>query len=263
MGLRDHTHVRDHEGRAAHRQLNFSGPHIDAKYVEQVTDYVIQNPTVVINPHTTPAYVDEPPSNIIPPWSSTILKDTRIKQAQGLILLEMRESTNPGDIILEPGWDLYGNIVGKTPAPASNGDLPYPKNTPLWRSPQDSIGLIEFDPSVFLKQPAFLKGNVSFEIKVNLWFAPEHTHCFIHNKHDFLEIHAQVSGHGRMQKFKAQDYGTLYEDLHMGTGYTTSVPFCSIQAGPQFIYPWHQYYADTDCVWLAIEYHPAGTHHRS
>ena len=23
-----------------------------------------------------------------------------------------------------------------------------------------------------------------------------------------------------------------------------------------FSYPWHRYYADTDCIWMAIELHP-------
>lgn len=250
-------HVKEHEGRVEHnktKQLSFSGLHIDAKFVEHVTDYAIQRPTVVINPHISPVSIDEPPGNVIPPWSSTILKDTRVKQARALVLLEVKETTNLGNMLLEPGWDLYGNISGNTPPPA--GEVPYPKNTPLWRSPQDTAGLIEFDPSTFLGQPTFLKGNIPFQIKVNLWFAPAHTNCFIHNKHDFIEIHTQVSGQGSMQKFKAQDYATLYEDLRMSPGYTTPVPFCSVQAGPRFIYPWHQYYAETDCIWLAIEYHP-------
>jgi len=95
-------------------------------------------------------------------------------------------------------------------------------------------------------------------IKVNLWFAPSQTNCFIHNKHDFIEIHSQIYGHGRMQKFKAQDYAKLYEDILMSPGYTTPLPFCRIEDNSKFVYPWHQYYADTDCVWLAIEYHPAG-----
>ncbi len=59
-----------------------------------------------------------------------------------------------------------------------------------------------------------------------------------------------------MQKFKAQDYGTLYEDMLMSPGFTTVVPFCQVEDNNQYIYPWHQYYADTDCIWMAIEYHP-------
>jgi hypothetical protein len=59
-----------------------------------------------------------------------------------------------------------------------------------------------------------------------------------------------------MQKFQTQNAATLYEDVRMSAGYTTPVPFCSIQDADRFLYPWHQYYADTDCIWLALEYHP-------
>jgi hypothetical protein len=64
-----------------------------------------------------------------------------------------------------------------------------------------------------------------------------------------------VHGLGRIQKFTAQDHGTLYEDLRMSPGYTTPDPFCDIAPDGSYRYPWHQYYADTDCVWLAVEYH--------
>ncbi|HEY4036967.1 MAG TPA: hypothetical protein VGL94_23665 [Ktedonobacteraceae bacterium] len=236
------------------KQLNFAGPHIDAKCIEQARDYPIQGRAIVVNPHTSNAYIGETPKKSIPPLSSTILKDTRIEQAASLILLQVKEEANIGNIILEPGWDLYGNLVKKMPG--KDKSLPYPQNTPLWRSPQDDAGIITFDPSVILDQATAPQGQKTFQVKVNLWFAPSKTNCFIHNQHDFIEIHSQVYGSGRMQKFRAQDNNTLYEDLLMSQGYTTPVPFCSVGPNTTFIYPWHQYYADTDCIWLAIEYHP-------
>jgi hypothetical protein len=41
----------------------------------------------------------------------------------------------------------------------------------------------------------------------------------------------------------------------MGPGYTTPDPFCGTAPDGTFDYPWHQYRAESDCVWLAIEYH--------
>ena len=242
------------------KPLCFSGPHIAAKCVEDVKDYPIEGRTIVINPHISDAYGGRAPRTVIPSFSSTILQDTSIEQAALFILLEVREPANMGNIILEPGWDLYGKLIAPTPGRSASADIPYPPNTPLWRSPQESVGSIEFDPFVVLKQATAPKERNKFLLKVNLWFAPAQTNCFIHNQHDFLEIHSQISGHGRMQKFHTQQYATLYEDLLMSPGYTTSVPFCSVQANNQFSYPWHQYYADTDCIWLALEYHPAGRH---
>jgi hypothetical protein len=208
----------------------------------------------VVNPHISPVYVSEPPRKPIPPFSSTILKNTHIEQAELLILLRVKEETNMGNIILESGWNLYGDLVKK--APGKGNSLPFPHNTPLWRSSQDDAGLIPFDPSVILGETTPVQKQETFQIKVNVWFAPAKTHCFIHNQHDFIEIHSQIYGRGRMQKFKAQDYNTLYEDILMSPGYTTPVPFCSLGPDTTFTYPWHQYYADTDCIWLAIEYHP-------
>ena len=240
--------------KSAVKQLNFAGAHIDAKLVEAVQDYHIQERTIVINPHIENVYVGEPPCKPIPPFSSTILTDTHIEQATSLILLRVKDETNIGNIILEQGWELYGDIVKKSPGKGTG--LSFPLNTPLWRSPQDDAGFITFDPAHILDQARTPQAQERFQIKVNLWFATEQTNCFIHNQHSFIEVHTQVYGNGRMQKFKAQDHQTLYEDQLMSPGYTTPVPFCRVGPDNTFVYPWHQYYADTDCIWLAIEYHP-------
>jgi hypothetical protein len=241
------------------KQLGFSDSYIDAKFVENVRDYYIPNYTITINPNIAEAYLDEPSRNLIPPLSSTILKNTRIEKAGSLILLEVKQDENVKNIVSEPGWDFYGNIIGDLPPPRDPNELQYPKDTPLWRSPQISLGSFKIDPYVMTRQAISPTQWQRFEIKVNLWFAPANTNCFIHNKHDFIEIHSQILGQGRMQKFKAQDYNTLYEDILMSPGYTTPIPFCEVRGDNQYTYPWHQYYADTDCIWLAIEYHPIDT----
>ncbi len=238
------------------KQLNFSGSHIDAKYVENVSNYYIKNETIVVNPHMWDVSVGQPVRNIIPAFSSTILKDITIEKAQALILIEVKDTTNIGNIILEQGWFLLGDTIEDSPNRGDTGELPYPKNTPLWKSPQDDAGIVEIDPYYMTRQANTLSKKQSFVVKLNLWFAPSHTNCFIHNKHDFIEIHTEIFGTGRMQKFKAQDYGTLYEDMLMSPGFTTFVPFCQVEENSQYIYPWHQYYADTDCIWMVIEYHP-------
>jgi hypothetical protein len=72
----------------------------------------------------------------------------------------------------------------------------------------------------------------------------------------FIEIHSQLYGHGRMQTFHCQNAVTLCEDKLMSPGYTTQVSFCTVQDADHFVYPWHQYFANTDCIWLGLEYHP-------
>lgn len=228
------------------KHLNFSGGYIDGKYVENVENYHIHNRTIVVNPQESDAYLNETNLSIIPAFSSTILSDTVIKEAKSLLLLEIVETKNIGKIVFESGWDLLGNFP----------DSDFPKDVPLWKSPQDEAGIIEVDPYFMARQSTKPNHQEKFAVKVNLWYAPSHTDCAIHNQHDFLEIHTQVFGQGRMQKFKVKKFDTLYEDLIMTEGYTQIVPFCEVHENQQYTYPWHQYYSDTDCIWMAIEYHP-------
>ena len=52
-----------------------------------------------------------------------------------------------------------------------------------------------------------------------------------------------------MQKFHRPEPAARYEDVLMVPGHTHE-PF---YRGAPPVYPWHQYHADTDCLWLAIE----------
>ena len=234
------------------KPLNFSGTYIDAKYVENVENYPINRRTIVVNPEESDAYLNETSRSIIPAFSSTILNDTIIKEAKSLLLLEVVETKNIGKIVFESGWDLLGNFPG----------VDFPKDVPLWKSPQDEAGILEVDPYFMARQSSQPDHQEKFSVKVNLWYAPSLTDCAIHNQHYFLEIHTQIFGRGSMQKFKENDFNTLYEDLLMIEGYTQIIPFGKVHKHQKYTYPWHQYYADTDCIWMAIEYHPIKNSHK-
>ena len=225
--------------------LNFSGSYVDARYVSNVKDYPINSRTIVVNPEESDAYIGEESRSIIPSFSSTILNDTVIKEAKSLILLEVVETKNIGKIIFEKGWDILHGF-----------DPSFPADVPLYKSPQDETAVLKVDPYFMARQSSQPQHQEKFSVKVNLWYAPSYTDCAIHNQHDFMEIHTQLLGQGRMQKFKDDEFNDLYEDLIMTEGYTQIVPFCEVHPGQKYTYPWHQYYADTDCIWMAIEYHP-------
>jgi hypothetical protein len=230
------------------KELNFSGARIGARLVSWPREYYIKGRSVVVNPNRTDIRICGPIANIIPSFSSLILENTTIESGQSIVVLELNNTRNPGGIVLEKGWVLYATLV----PPEST----FKRDTPLYRSPQDEIGMMRFDPGLLPGQEEGSLGPANYRVKVNLWFAPEKTDCAIHNQHDFIEIHTQVSGYGRMQKFTANDFSAIYQDELMSPSYTTSVPFCQVMDTKTFRYPWHQYYADTDCVWMAIEYHP-------
>ncbi|MEU6062832.1 hypothetical protein [Streptomyces sp. NPDC047097] len=236
--------------------LNFTGRHIEATLVRNAKDFLVQGRAIVVNIGVDAVFVGRTPRKSIPALSSTVLVDTRVEAADALVLLRIRdEEAGIAGIVDEPGWQLLGDLLGD--AEGVTGGRPFPKDTPLWKGPQDDAGRLEFDPAHLLKERPDARHPAPFDVKVNLWFAPAGTDCAIHNQHDFIEVHTQVHGTGRMQKFTAQDHHTLYEDVLMSPGYTTPDPFCATGPDGTYDYPWHQYRADTDCVWLAVEYHAA------
>ncbi|MFZ2084660.1 MAG: hypothetical protein WAU92_09190, partial [Candidatus Sulfotelmatobacter sp.] len=126
----------------------------------------------------------------------------------------------------------------------------------LYISPQDDIGNIELDPAAAFSHATSVSASPRrYRLKLNLWYTPEETDCGIHTGHQFLEVHTQILGTGHMQKFRENNAGTLYEDVLMPVGFTHD-PFFSVADDRTFSYPWHRYYADTDCIWMAIELHP-------
>lgn len=125
----------------------------------------------------------------------------------------------------------------------------------FFRSKQDETTYLSFPPQQFTAGSDIAYDNKQFKLCTNLWFAEPGTHCGIHNEHSFIEIHTQILGVGCMQTFRNNKRETLCEDFIMAPGITTSKAFCHIK-DDHFIYPYHQYYAETACVWLALEYHP-------
>lgn len=213
--------------------LPLGGELIDAELVTGVKSFPVRGRVIVVNPSPTPAYVAADPRRFVPPFSSTILVDVTIEHADSVVLLRSAE-TDMAALVDQQGWHRFEGLDAR-----------------LWRGPRSPIGSVAFDPGRVLGGAPL--ADWEFDVGVNLWFAPSGTDCGIHNEHDFLETHTQVHGHGRMQKFTAPRHDALYEDVPMSPG-VTHVPFCGM-AGKEFRYPWHQYRADTDCVWLAVEYH--------
>lgn len=225
--------------------LNF-GSFIQVAFIENVNNYYINDYSIVVNIGLDNAIVGHAPAKPIPRFSSTILKEVTIISASLIMVFSFPICINKHAV--EKEWVLLGDMLES-----------YPKDIPLWISPQIDICKMSFDPYNVLSQTGGGTDH-EFQVKVNLWFAPTDTHCQIHNQHSFIEIHSQIYGNGRMQRFKECNHQALTEDILMNPGYTTNIPFCDIAENGTFIYPWHQYYSDSDCIWLAVEYHPIAIH---
>ena len=168
---------------------------------------------------------------------------------------------------------------------------------PLWMSTRAEITNLElhFDPWAAANQATPSgKGPASFSINSNMWWLPAMSDAAIHHCHykNFIEVHTQLFGVGRMQKFNdsvartldcsttgvfpldptdptpsTSYYGVpginsedsafqgMYEEYRLAPG-DTNVPFPYVNDDMNFIYPWHQYYADTDCLWVVWELIP-------
>jgi hypothetical protein len=228
--------------------FQFSRKHLKATWLTDIDDYHIQHRTIVINLGNEKARISAAPEKQLPPRTSTVLKNVSIRDGDSLLLVEITDKTNIGGIVLEAGWNQLGNIAD------------FPKDVPLWKSPQYDAGTAKFDPFYVTGLSDRVEDDKvkEYQVKVNLWFSPAKTHCAIHKHHmnpEFLEVHTQIYGIGRMQKFHFNDFDTLYQDIIMSPG-ETHIPFASVEKEGLFFYPWHQYYADTDCIWMANEFHP-------
>lgn len=224
------------------RPLAFADDFIHAELVEDAKDFAVED-AIVINLSPRPMITGDVHPAIVPAWKSTWLKGGVIKSAERAALIKVRKATNLGGCGLR-GWDWLGNRIKS-----------FPRDTPLYISSFDHVGEVVTDPQVFTNERSLPIEEQTFDMRLNLWWSPGDTDCFIHNEHPFLEVHTQIHGLGRMQKFHDRTDATLYEDVPMGIGYSHD-PFCRVTGPNQWTYPWHRYYADTDSVWLAVELHP-------
>ena len=155
-----------------------------------------------------------------------------IISAKSLILIKLPDGTNIGGMIHDEGWH-HLSVLNPT----------YPRDVPLYKSPQFDVGTVEFDPYKVTgsEQPSQGGGVKKYNIKVNVWFSPGKTHCGLHNHHtnpEMLEVHTQIYGTGRMQKFHANDFTTMYEDVIMAPGFTHE-PFTGVKENGDLFYGWH------------------------
>lgn len=102
----------------------------------------------------------------------------------------------------------------------------------------------EFKGTEFYRSPKVKLGNLEF----NFWYCKENFSCRIHQAHDFFEIHTQILGKGEMQKFFQNDENTIYYRDILSPGQTHK-PFFDTNCS----YPWHRYYSNSKCIWLAVE----------
>jgi hypothetical protein len=223
--------------------LSFSNDWIESSLVRSAQELPVED-AIVVNLSAQPlTYRAGADRWTLASWKSAFLTQSTLEHAETAALLHVRQRSNLGGVAL--GWDWYGR---RNPQ--------FPRGTPLYISSQDEIGDVELDPLTAFTQDSSAHGSPRrYRLKLNLWYTPEETDCGIHTGHQFLEVHTQLLGTGHMQKFRKNNADTLYEDVTMSPGFTHD-PFFTVVNDRTFRYPWHRYFADSDCVWMAVELHP-------
>jgi hypothetical protein len=199
--------------------LQISEQFLRAELLEGSSNCRVALPSILLNIGIRSVQIEK---EILQPRASSLFAQISIARTDDLLIIQSKfgfsaMETYPAREKCMKQWQHIHEIF----------PLPSLKNTMLWRSDKKQIGATAF----------------------NFWFAAAGTDCGIHNEHDFLEIHTQIWGTGHMQKFHQKDATTMYQDIVMTPGFTHQ-PFCD----ESHVYPWHRYFADTDCVWLAVEY---------
>lgn len=203
------------------KTLSFSEPFLNVEHISYEENYEIDEKSVLINIDLDPLELEE---TDLHPLKSLVCANTIIEKVKNIVVISVADEDYLGNnpkVDLEIIKNRWQHIFDLT----NDEQL---QNTALWRSEKTRVGRVE----------------------LNLWYAEAGTQCGIHNQHDFMETHTQIYGIGRMQKFRFNKISSLYQEVYMSPGYSHD-PFYS-NLGK---YPWHQYYADTDCIWLAIEQH--------
>ncbi len=272
---------------------------------------LMNNDTIVTNlgtsyaEVTTPDYTAKGIAKSIPPRKAMIIRDEAVVlkapadqtpsdgTTSGPVHLAFIRTSSPrnlANLLADTSkWQSYTQ-AGCWP----EGIGPYP----LWMSNRGALENLNISLNPWeasnQKTPSGQKA-ADFNINTNLWWLPAMSDAAVHHCHyqNFMEVHTQLSGNGRMQKFydlEPRDLqcsgsevyplgikgpppaagfysvpGThqlerafgqgMYEEYRLLPG-DTNVPFAHVDDDMNFIYPWHQYYADTDCLWVVWELTP-------
>jgi hypothetical protein len=223
------------------QKLVFSTTRIEALLIKD-ENFAIGPPTIVYNLSNNPLAISAEHAAPILPWQSAVLSNVTI-HSETAVLIEVKEKFNLAAECLSL-WTNYHQLAPD-----------YPEEKMLFISDQETVGTTTFNPKNF-RQENFDQGKTnSFDIKLNLWYTPSQNDCMIHNRHSFLEVHTQVYGESYMQAFHTDAEGSLYRHQPMLPGFTHE-PWFIIAEDGSWAYPWHRYLSGTDCVWLAVEFHP-------
>ncbi len=200
------------------RPLQFGEPFYTIKAILEEEQYRIGNKSIVVNLSEKSIWVKE---SALAFQKSTIVRNVAIRNIERALVIEDYErNSNDSQWVSEikRQWRLMYDMTRQERH----------KGIQLWRSVKEKLDNIE----------------------LNLCFISANVETGLHKQHssDFMEVHTQVLGYGKMQKFEENDVNTLYQEVILAPGFTHDRFY-----NEENVYPWHQYQSISDAIYMPIE----------
>lgn len=205
------------------QKLDFAEPFFQVEYVEQEENYWAKGRCLIFNL----AGQEEEPVRIetfpLESFCSAVVCDVALEiQGRALVIQNFGDFTVETDAAakqLKQSWKSLWEY----------SHLERNRNVPYYKSPRMVVG-----------------GDTG----MNFCFAEANAPSALHREHgeDFDEVHLQVCGSGRVQIFRDEDAGTLYQEFPLSPGNVNGKIW-----NKKGEYPWHRYHSTTRSVFVVIE----------
>jgi hypothetical protein len=202
-------------------QFQFPEPFFRIKAIQNENQYRVDEKSIVVNLGEKKLWIKNKTLDFL---KSTIVRKVELTDVQRALVVEHYEKNTSESGFLDEIRKRWRLIYDMSKQERHKG-------IGLWRSPKERFENID----------------------LNLCFINAGVDTGPHKDHNpkFREVHTQLFGYGKMQKFEENNLGTLYQEVILAPG-NTHEPFFDRDNE----YPWHQYHSISDAVYMPIEILP-------
>ena len=202
------------------KHLDFASPFFNVDYIAGEAEYFVKEKSLLFNfsLEGENIYVKKIP---VAPLKGTIVMNVLVQNVKSGLLVRDYDKDAENQMLwkaLDKAWPTLYEVSG----------LERHKGIPYRKSPQVTVG----------------------GCRINFGYAAPNSPSGRHKTHvpDFDEVHAQILGFGKMQKFTEDSDDSFYQEVIMAPGIVHD-KFYDEDGN----YPWHQYYSITRCIYMPIE----------
>lgn len=202
------------------QRLDFASPFFDVSYVECEREFFIDKKSLVFNfSRSESLFVKGIP---VLPLKGTVVMNVAVNcLSRALVVWDYDRCAAERD--------FWRGMKAQWPSIYQVSGFERHRGIPYYKSKQVTVG---------------------GDTRINFCYAEPMSPSGRHQTHvpDFDEVHGQILGFGKMQKFTEDSDDTFYQEVIMAPGIIHD-RFYDAEGR----YPWHQYCSITDCVYMPIE----------